>query len=222
MYEKLKEKLTSKKSKDDNLSHESKEIIKSTTRKTKKEEVKNKDEKMPVVEKWEKNILTIKEQEELETIEKEIKSKQIESQGKMSIIYASVFKNILYAIIVILYFILLIMGYNSIEQNVFMTDLKVFSMTLLITTICIFENAYKKDSGKLTVTGIEFLILSICSLLLIRAYMVFNNKFVSLVTSFALLFAIYYVGKAIVCYVNEKKQVRKEVRDTNIINKKEL
>ena len=140
----------------------------------------------------------------------------------MSIIYSSVFKNILYAIIVILYFILIIMGYNSIEQNVFITDLKVFSMTLLIATICIFENAYKKDSGKLTVTGIEFLILSICSLLSIRAYMVFNNKFVSLVTSFALLFAIYYVGKAIVGYVNEKKQVRKEVRDTNIINKKEL
>lgn len=192
---------------------EGKKEKKPTTRKTKKEEIKDKDEKMLVVEKKEKNTLTKKEQKELETIEKEIKSKQIQSQGKMSTIYGNVFKNILYAIIVILYFVLIIMGCKSIKSDIFITDLKVFSMTLIITTICVFEKAYKKDSGKLAITGIEFLVLSICTLLSIRIYTIFNSKFVSSITSFALLFAIYYVAKAIKVYIQEKKQLNKEVND---------
>ena len=168
--------------------------------------------------KKEKNILTVKQQKELETIEKEIKTQEELEKTKLSKAYVNVFKNIVYAIITIIYFIIVIICKNYIQPNIFITILKIFSMILIFGTICVFEIAYKKDSGKLAVTGIENLIISICTLISIRIYSIFNNKFVSSIASFGLLFSIYYVGKALRGYLKEKKQVKKEISDISNIH----
>lgn len=160
------------------------------------------------------------EVKELETIEKEIKKQTIIPKEKMNKIYAKVFENILYAMVILLYFILINIGSTSIRQDIFITDLKVFSITSIIVTICVFEYAYKKESGKYTIHGIELLILSICTLLSIRIYTIYNRKFISAIASIALLFAIYYVGKSIIIYVKEKKKAKKITNDIFKISKK--
>lgn len=171
--------------------------------------------------KKENNLLTIKEQKQIETIEKQIKEQEKLSKEKISKVYKNIFENICYSIIILLYFILIICGYNLINQKTFVILLKAISMVLISATIIVFEIAYKKDSGKLTVIGIELLILSICTLFSIRAYIIYNIKFESLLVSFALLFAIYYVGKSIKEYIKEKKKVKKEVSDINNIEQEE-
>jgi len=108
------------------------------------------------------------------------------------------------------------------NQNIFMILLKVFSMVFITATIVIFEIAYKKDSGKITILGIEFLILSICTLFSIRVYNVYNDKFERILVSFALLFAIYYIVKSSIEYLKARKKVKKEISDIDKIAKKEM
>lgn len=209
-------KKTEDKSKEDTKSKSEDKGTNNKTKKnntTKKETTENENNLELTKTKNEKNILTIKQQKELETIEKEMKSQEELEKKKMSTTYVSIFKNILYAIIAMLYFIVVIICKNYIEPNMFITVLKVFSMVLIFTTICVFEIAYKKDSGKLAVIGIEFLVISICTLISIRTYILFNSKFVSSIASFGLLFSIYYVGKAIRIYLKEKKKIKKEVNN---------
>lgn len=196
--------------------------IEKETKKVEKKEKNSKNTENKSLEepKKAKNELAIK-LEELEKIEKEIKEQTTIPKDKMKEIYKEVFKNILFAIVLLIYFILINMGYISIKQEIFITDLKVFSMTLIITTICIFEYAYKKESGKYTIIGIEILMLAIATLLSIRIYTIYNNKFISTITSISLLFAIYYVSKAIVIYVKKKKEVVKTTNDIYKISKKE-
>lgn len=166
-----------------------------------------------------KNNLPLKQIKELEMIE-ELKKQATLPKEKMNKIYIRVFKNLLFAIIILMYFILINIGSISISPNVFITDLKVFSMVFIIVTICIFEKAYKKDSGKLTITGIEFLAISICSLLCIRIYTIYNNNFKNMVTLFALLFVAYYVVKAIIIYVKKRKKLKKQSSEIHKIAKK--
>ena len=49
----------------------------------------------------------------------------------------------------------------NIESSIFIVDLKVFAVSLLAVAIGIFEFAYKKDSGKAAIYGIEILFLAI-------------------------------------------------------------
>lgn len=185
----------------------------------KKEKNKTQNKSLQVSKK-QKNEIAIKTKE-LEKIEEEIKKQTTIPKEKMNKIYLKVFENIVFAIIVLLYFILINIGYKSIEQSVFITDLKVFSITLIIATICVFEYAYKKESGKYTIHGIELLILSIATLLSIRIYTIYNSKFVGIITTIALIFAIYYVGKSIVVYVRKKREAEKVTNDIHKISKKE-
>ena len=101
------------------------------------------------------------------------------------------------------------LGYTNINPKVFETDLKVFSITLIITTIVIYEQAYKKDSGKLAINGIEMLILSIVIMILPMIYIKYNDLFMTIVTIISFLFGIYYVAKSIIIYIKMKKTIRK-------------
>lgn len=171
--------------------------------------------------KKENNVLTVKQQKQIEIIEKQIKEQEKLSKEKISKVYKNIFKNICFSITILLYFILIVCGYNLINQKTFVILLKAISMLLISATIIVFEIAYKKDSGKITVSGIELLIVSICTLFSVRAYIIYNAKFESLLVSFSLLFAIYYIGKSIKEYIKEKKKVKKEVSDINNIEQEE-
>lgn len=194
-------------------------IVKMEEEANKVKENKKIEDKSLQLSKKQKNEITIKTKQ-LEKIEEEIKKQTTIPKEKMNKIYLKVFENIIFAVIVLIYFILINVGYTSIEQTVFLTDLKVFSITLIIATICVFEYAYKKESGKYTIHGIELLILSIASLLSIRIYTIYNSKFMSSITSIALLFAIYYVGKSIVIYIRKKREAEKLTNDIHKISKK--
>ena len=139
----------------------------------------------------------------------------------MKRIYKKVFENILYAIIILIYFILINIGCKLLEQNIFIIGLKICSIASIIITIGVFEYAYKKESGKHTIHGIELLILSICTLMSRRIYKIHNRKFISAMVSIALLFAIYYVSRAIIIYVKEKAKAKKTTNDIFKISKKE-
>ena len=129
--------------------------------------------------------------------------------------------NICISIGIMIYFIFINLGYINIELDIFKIDLKVFAMILLGLTIIIFEIAYKKDSGKLAITGIECLFLASHTLSIMHVTTVckFNFQYYILTSSY--VFAIYFVLKDIIIYTKERRNYLKSLSDIPEIVKKE-
>lgn len=159
------------------------------------------------------------DKEKLEKIEKEIKKQTTIPDEKKIKMNKRVFKNIMIAIVIVLYFTFINLGYYNIEPLKFLVDLQVFSILTIGITIILFEIAYKKDSGEITIYGIESLMLSICTLLTIYIGTYYKSKFSYIINTISMLFAIYYVGKSIVIYTKMKRKALKRASDIEKIRR---
>lgn len=175
-------------------------------------------------EKKEKELVVKKDisidDEKLEKIQKEINKQTKLSKDEKKKINRKIFQNIVMAIGIVVYFIFINLGFNNIEESTYLTDLKVFGAVAIGITIILFEKAYKKDSGELTIYGIEMLIIAICTLLTNYIYKFHYSKYMYIITSIAMLFAVYYVGKSIVIYVKMKNKALKKASDIHKIVRK--
>ena len=160
-----------------------------------------------------------KNEKKLGKIEEEIKKQTTISDEKKKKINKRVFINIIIAIGIVLYFIFMNLGFKNLEPSKFLKYIQTFSILTIVITILIFERAYKKDSGELTIYGIESLILSICTLLTIYIGINYNNKFPYIINTISMLFSIYYVGKTIVIYRKMKKKALKRASDIEKIGR---
>lgn len=194
---------------------------------TKKDETKKKEENKSrkEVKKETKKELIVKEnpkeldEVKLEKIEEEIKKQTTIPDEKKLKINKRIFQNIILALVIVLYFTFINLGFYNIEPSKFLKDLQVFSIITIGITIIIFEKAYKKDSSELAIYGIESLILSICTLLTIFIGINYNNKFPYIINTIAMLFAIYYVGKSIIIYIKLRRKALKRVSDIDKIRR---
>ena len=169
--------------------------------KTEKEKQNNKKEKDNKLTK-----LSNQQMQPIEEVGKEIKSVKRLPEEQLNQIHTRVFQNVFLAVIVILYLNFIILGFKNIENSVFVVDLKVFSMSILVIAIGVIEYAYKKDSGRYAIHGIETLILAIVTMGFIYLNMMWQERFIPVVVATALIIAIYYVAKTIVIYKKMKKQ----------------
>lgn len=184
---------------------------KSTTKKEKPSTQKNKEEiKEEIIEEPieenKKSIEKIDIKKIQETLKKEITAKKVipkEEQDKMNV---EVFKNIAIAIVMVVFLNFIILGFINIENSVFLVDLKVFAVSILAIAIGVFEYAYKKDSGKIAIYGIETLILAFAMLAFIYLDIMCHSNFVIITVLITYTIAIYYTIKSIIIYQKMKKQ----------------
>lgn len=184
---------------------------KSTTEKEKPSTQKNKEKiKEEIVEEPieenKKSIEKIDIKKIQETLKKEITAKKVipkEEQDKMNV---EVFKNIAIAIVMVVFLNFIILGFINIENSVFLVDLKVFAVSILAIAIGVFEYAYKKDSGKIAIYGIETLILAFAMLAFIYLDIMCHSNFVIITVLITYTIAIYYTVKSIIIYQKMKKQ----------------
>lgn len=141
-----------------------------------------------------------------ETVGKEIKQNKKLPNSELEKINSRVFYNICLAVVVMFYLNFVILGYTNIENSVFITDLKVFSIALLAVSIGLFEYAYKKDSGRFAIHGIEILMLALVTMILIYVELMWSDKFIYIAAFVIYVFAIYYVAKSIIIYSKMKKE----------------
>ena len=180
----------------------------------------NKSYKITMVNKKAKKELKEKEIENLGEKIKDINKILPEDKKKIN---RKIFLSMFTSAIVMFVFIFILMGYNNIPFQNYIIDLKVFSIIAIAITICIFEYAYKKDSGSLAIIGIESLIASfiILSLHYVLQYEIYSYKYYLLF--FASIFIVYYILKTIIIYIKEKYKYRKSANDIkNIIKKEEI
>lgn len=184
---------------------------KSTTKKEKPSTQKNKEKiKEEIVEEPieenKKSIEKIDIKKIQETLKKEITAKKVipkEEKDKMNV---EVFKNIAIAIVMVVFLNFIILGFINIENSVFLVDLKVFAVSILAIAIGVFEYAYKKDSGKIAIYGIETLILAFAMLAFIYLDIMCHSNFVIITVLITYTIAIYYTVKSIIIYQKMKKQ----------------
>ena len=133
----------------------------------------------------------------------------------------TIFKNLLKAIGIMCYFIVLNFAYTRMNTDRLMNDIEIFSGLFLISGLIMLERAYKKDDGKIALSGIELLCLSMHSLSVnhVITFYQYDFRFYLLTSSY--VFAIYYVLKTIVIYTKEKRQYLKTLSDISEIVKEE-
>lgn len=178
----------------------------------------NTEEKEPLQEErqLEKDKIKVIEQE----LSQEIKEQKKIPTDKLKKLNNRILKNMMLAIAIILYLLLINMGALNIETITYVRDLKVFSMLFIGITVLIFEISYKKDSGILCIYGIEILILAIITLVLPTLYTMQNEKYGMIIIGILSAFTIYYIVKSIIIYQKERKIHLKNASDINEIIKK--
>ena len=109
----------------------------------------------------------------------------------------TIFKNLLKAIGVMIYFIVLNFAYTRMNTDRLMNDIEVFAGIFLVVGLVMLERAYKKDSGNMALSGIELLCLSMHSLSINHVITFYQYDFRFYLLSSSYVFAIYYVLKSI-------------------------
>lgn len=132
-----------------------------------------------------------------------------------------IFRNIIKAIIVAVYFIVLNIAYSSIKEERLVKDIEIFASVYLIVGIFFLEMAYKKDDGDSAQTGIEFLILSLHSLSIMHVITLFKYDFRFYLLTSSYIFCIYYVLKSIILYTKGRIEYLHSLSDISDIVKKD-
>ena len=159
----------------------------------------------------EKNIKKIKEKEKQSNKQREIRSitnKRIQS-------------NIIVAIILMLYFLVLSLTYQNLGEVIVLQALEVLSMIYLFIGIFVMERAYKKDSDELGIYSIEILVIAAHTLSIQYVVTKYDFSLPLYVTVSSYIFAIYYVFKSIIIYTKQRRKYLDTFSDIPEITKKE-
>lgn len=150
---------------------------------------------------------------ETNELEKELTTKIKTPKEIKEAIYTKLCKNLCMAIVVLLYFIFVYMGYIKLNASVFEGDLHVFAGILIILTIASFEIAFRNSNKEIGIHGIELLFLSIVTLFMPYIYFHRGNILKFTYSFVSIYITIYYLVKCIVIYIVEIRKYRSGLSD---------
>ena len=156
----------------------------------------------------------------VEKLEEEKKRKKIPKEISQEIL-KKIFINLIIAIAIMGYFAILNYSYDKINQDNLVNIIEICSGVLLLICLILFEVSYKKDSGTLAITAIEFLVLTFHSLLIIHIITRYEYQFQFYILTSSYIIAIYYVLKSIILYTKGRREYLKGLSDISEIVKKE-
>lgn len=136
-------------------------------------------------------------------------------------ILKKIFYNLLRAIGVMVYFVILNLAYVNIKQEKLVGDIEVFAGAFLVAGIYMMEKAYKRDRGEKAITAIELLVLALHSLSIMHIITFYKYDFRFYLLTSSYVFSIYYVFKSIVMYTKGRKEYLNSLSDISEIVKKE-
>ena len=174
-------------------------------KKANKSKVKSEEKSVKNVKKKETKKI-VKEQVKIEVVGQELKEKNKLSKEGSSKICQLIIPNIYMAVGIVIYYIFMILGYYNINNSVFITDIKAFSIAWLFVAIILFEQTYKKNEIKFMIYGIEALIAAITTMSLIYIDLMHSDKYIYVTSIISLIFAVYYSVKCIAIYKINKKR----------------
>lgn len=124
-----------------------------------------------------------------------------------------VFENILIAVSIMLYFIVINFAYYRISESNLLLGLKILSMVVLTLGIVFIEIAYRMDSGKRALNSIEILVLAGYTLSIAHVVEARKLNFANYILVSSYMFSIYYLLKSIFIYTKERREYLKSFSD---------
>lgn len=115
-----------------------------------------------------------------------------------------IFQNLLAATIIMAYFCLINITYYNFENTIFEEYMKYFALGIILITVLDIEIAYRKNSIRLWIIGIEFLIIGVVSLYIPYIYLHTNNIVRIVIMILPAILVVYYLFKSLIIY-NQKK-----------------
>ena len=148
---------------------------------------------------------------QLSVIKEEIDHTRFNLKLKRSPSYTKIFKNIIVGIIMIGYIYLLIVGYEIIGVESYFKTLNILQYVLVGLGVLLIEISYQKNKVIISTHGIEAIILSIITVVLINLFSK-NNLYISKFEIGCIIFiTIYFLVKSVVIrYIDYKKEVTKK------------
>ncbi len=125
----------------------------------------------------------------------------------------SVYQNILIAVIIMIYFIIINSMYYKLENSVLLSILKVLSIIILFFGIIVLEIAYRKEKGKLGINSIEIIIIAGHTLSIAHIVQLKKIEFDNYILLSSYMFSIYFIFKSIIIYTKEKRDYLKSLSD---------
>ncbi len=125
----------------------------------------------------------------------------------------NVYKNILIAVFIMIYFIIINSLYYKIETNKLLDILKILSMIILFMGIVVLEIAYRKENGRLGIHAAEIIVLAGYTLSISHIVELKKFEFANYILVSSYIFSIYYILKSIVIYTKEKRDYLNSLSD---------
>ena len=148
-----------------------------------------------------------------EEVEKEIKRRKKMPKELKDKMNKDVFRNLMFAIAIILYLVLLNLGFWKLDKEIFIKDTAIYSIASLAVTIILFEKAFKSENGRYAISGIEVLTASIFTYFIPYTYFHISDVARKLWMLLPLAYAIYYTGKGIVICIKTKNMRQSDVKE---------
>lgn len=133
----------------------------------------------------------------------------------------NIFFNFLLSIGIMSYICIVNAVYIYCDSKIYDVTSKILIMLAIIFSVVIFEIAYKKDSGRFAIYGIEVLFFSIVILYLPKMFTNLDKFYSQIFLLTPLYCAIYYVGKSIIIYKKTEKEYQNSLSDIKEIRKEE-
>ena len=133
-----------------------------------------------------------------------------------------IFINCLIAIGLMIYLGIINAIYIYAKEEIIQIAWKIFPMISIFVAIIVMEVAYRKDSGKIAIYGIELLVFSIIVLYIPQIYSrLMSKQFCAQLAFIPLFCAIYYTAKSIVIYIKTEKHYQNNLSDVKEIVKED-
>lgn len=136
-------------------------------------------------------------------------------------ITGDVLANLAYSSMIMIYFMFFNIQYEAVSEAVLVKYINISSLVFLGLAIFIIEIAYKKESDNILIYGLEFLVLSIFTLLIKHLPKLFDCSTQTYILIGSYMFAIYYMLKSTILYTREKQEELNKYSDIKEIVKDE-
>ena len=147
---------------------------------------------------------------QLSVIREEIEHTRFNMKLKRSPSYTKIFKNIIIAILMIVYMYLLIVGYDLIGFDSYFKVISILQYVLVGLGLILIEIGYQKNNLMVSSHGLEFVLLSIITLILVNLFSINYIHISKYEVGYIILITVYFLIKSIIIrYIDYKKEEKK-------------
>lgn len=148
-------------------------------------------------------------------------SKEEKKPKMRSVLTKKIITSLVYAIVIIVYFIYLGSQYERLETSTLIKYINASSMLFLAISIAMMEVSYRKSDESFFLNGIEFLTLATFTLLIQHMPKILGCSIQTYTLIGSNLFVVYYILKSAIIYTKGKQEELESFSDIKEIVKDE-